>query len=261
VVKNTSECKHCDKVLTFIAHSNIMKKSILVLTVFFTFTWHAAPAQSLPPELLVKKCDDFNISGAGENASWNKTPWTALQKLDSGNNYETRFKILYSSTGIYVLFNGTDKKITTTFRNDFEDLFRGDVFEIFFHTDTLAPLYFEYEINQLNKELVLIIPNLNGKINGWLPWHYENERRTRKAVNVVGGKASPGSDIKSWSAEVFFPFRLFNPLGNVPPKSGTIWNANFYRLDYDNGTMVKWAWAPIEKSFHEFKKFQPIRFE
>ena len=70
-----------------------------------------------------------------------------------------------------------------------------------------------------------------------------------------------GGAIKSWSAELFFPFGLFDPLGNVPPVNGTIWNANFYRLDYDTGNMIKWAWTPVNKSFHEFKKYGAIRFE
>jgi hypothetical protein len=132
---------------------------------------------------------------------------------------------------------------------------------VFFHPDPTIPLYLEYEINQLNKELVLIIPNFNGKMYGWIPWHYQYERKVVKKVSVQGGKMMKGESIKSWSAELFFPFELFSPLSNVPPVSGTFWNANFYRLDYDSGKMVKWAWAPIDQSFHEYKKFQPIKFE
>jgi hypothetical protein len=39
------------------------------------------------------------------------------------------------------------------------------------------------------------------------------------------------------------------------------WHANFYRLDYDSGSQVKWAWAPVESSFHEFQRFGSIVFE
>lgn len=212
--------------------------------------------------LLVKKCDDFNVTGKGNNAEWGKTEWNLMTKLDTGGqNYESKFKILYSFTGIYVLLNGKDNKITTGFDRDFEDLYKGDVFEVFFHTNPKSPLYFEYEINQLNKELVLIIPNFKGKFYGWIPWHYENERRVKKMVDITGGKMEANAAINSWSAELFFPYKLFNPLENVPPESGTIWNANFYRLDYDSGNMMKWAWAPVKKSFHEFEKFWPIEFE
>lgn len=212
--------------------------------------------------LPVKKCFDFSIAGNGSNSEWDKTTWNMLTKLDpEGEDYPSKFKILYSGKGIYLLFEGKDNKITTKFEKDFDNLFDGDVYEVFFHPDPKMPLYFEYEINQLNKELVLIIPNLNGKMHGWIPWHYENDRRVVKKVHIEGGKMEAGSMIKSWSAELFFPYELFNPLSNVPPVNGTIWNANFYRLDYDSGKMVKWAWTRINQSFHEFKKFQSIKFE
>ena len=212
--------------------------------------------------LLIHKCQDFAVSGNGNGAEWNKTSWNPLQKLDEGGEpYTARFKVLYSATGIYVLFNGTDHTITTTYDKDFEELFKADVFEAFMQPDPAMPLYIEYEVNALDKELVLLIPNLNGSVGGWVPWHYEGRKKIIKKVSVTGGTAAPGASIQSWSAELFFPYPVFNPLQNVPPKSGTIWNANFYRLDYDSGKMIKWAWAPVERSFHEFKKFRPIKFE
>lgn len=216
--------------------------------------------QTIP--LLVKKCPDFNLTGRGDNNAWTRTEWNYMTKLDTGGKtYTSKFKILYSVKGIYVLFYGDDDKISTQFDEDFEDLFKGDVFEVFFHTDPKTSIYFEYEINQLNKELVLLIPKIDGKAYGWIPWHYENDRRIKKMVNIVGEKKIAIAAITSWSAELFFPYDLFRPLGNVPPTSGTCWNANFYRLDYDSGKMVKWAWGPVQNSFHELEKFRPIKFE
>jgi hypothetical protein len=212
--------------------------------------------------LLVKKCADFDLTGKGDNNEWTKTEWNYLTKLDaSGKTYSTKFKILYSAKGVYVFFNGDDDKISTHYDKDFGELFKGDVFEVFFHTDPNIPIYFEYEVNQLNKELVLLIPNINGKVRGWIPWQYENERAIKKMVSVTGGNETPNAAITSWSAELFFPYDLFRPLSNVPPLSGTIWNANFYRLDYDSGKMIKWAWSPVQKHFHELDKFRPIKFE
>lgn len=234
----------------------------ILLTIIAFLLLLSVSGQKQKEPLLVKQCHDFNVTGKGDNSEWEKAKWTNLSKLDSaGKNYETRFKILYSSTGIYVLFYGKDNKITTDFDQDFENLFQGDVFEVFFHTNTTMPLYLEYEINALNKELVLIIPHMKKSIYGWIPWHYENERRMKKMVYVDGGKMEKNASINSWSAELFFPYKLFEPLENVPPASGTIWNANFYRLDYDNGNMMKWSWAPVKNSFHEFEKFWPIKFE
>jgi hypothetical protein len=212
--------------------------------------------------LTVKRCSDFEPNGGGDNTEWNKAEWNDLIQLDTaGKIYSTKFKILYSSKGVYVLFKGDDDKISTKYDKDFGDLYMGDVFEVFFHTDPNTPIYFEYEVNQLGKELVLLIPNINGRNYGWLPWRYEKERSVKKMLNVVGGKPAMGAPINSWTAELFFPYELFKPLGNVPPKSGTIWNANFYRLDYDTGKARRFAWSRVERHFHEPGRFGVIKFE
>lgn len=238
-----------------------MKTYTLLLFIFLCCSLFAQERGNDGGQLPVKRCTDFAITGKGENAEWQKTNWIHLHQIDEGKQYETKFKILYSAKGVYVLFNGEDKKLTSTFQNDFDNLFNADVFEVFFHPDPSIPLYFEYEISPLNKELVLLIPNLNGKAYGWAPWQYTGERKVKKSVYIKGGTMEPGSSIRSWRAELFFPYSLFSPLNNIPPASGTIWNANFCRLDYDSGRMVKWSWSPVERSFHEFKKFRSIRFE
>jgi hypothetical protein len=212
--------------------------------------------------LSVHKCSDFEVNGKGNNNEWNKCTWSTITKLDSGGKaYNTAFKMLYSDKGIYVLFKGSDDRITTSSTKDFDALFKGDVFEVFFQTDTATSIYLEYEINHLNKELVLLVPNFNGRAFGWQPFAYVNNRKVEKSVSVEGGKAEINSAITGWTAEIFFPYALFNPLLNVPPKAGTVWRANFYRLDYDSGQMIKWAWSLIEKNFHEYKKFGTIIFK
>lgn len=213
---------------------------------------------AFPDTLVVRKTSDFEVDGKGSHANWGKSDWVSLKQLDdNGLNYATKFKILYSSNGVYVLFEGLDNKVTTDYREDFGNLFNADVFEVFFHTDPSIPLYFEYEINALNKELVLLIPHLEKGVMGWTPWHYEGDRKVQKNVFIQ----ERNGKMEKWTAEMFFPFKLLSPLGNVPPSKGSCWNVNFYRLDYDGGKMTKFAWSPVEKSFHEFKRYGTIRFE
>lgn len=239
-----------------------IKAPILLICGFFLST--SLLAQVVKSDtLLVLKTKDFQLTGSGKSEEWQKACWNTLTKLDEGGNeYMTRFKIMYSSTGIYVLFDGSDDKITTEYNEDMGDLYNGDVFEVFFHPKSEIPHYFEYEVNQLDKELILLLTNSNGKSYSWAPWHYENNRRLRKVVKVVGAEAQANAIIKSWSAEVFFPNELLQLLPNTPPQSGMIWNANFYRLDYDTGKMIKWSWSPtIVRSFHELEHFGHIKFE
>lgn len=219
----------------------------------------AKPAKRV---LRVPPTEDFEVTGDGSAEAWKKAAWEPLHKrIKDGHPYETRIKVLYSKTGLYVLMDATDEKLTATFKEDYQNLWTEDVFEVFLWPDERHPVYFEYEISPLNVELPILVPNLDGKFLGWRPWHYEGERKTRKATAAVGGPKKSGADVKGWKAEVFIPYELLKPLQNVLPKSGTRWRANFYRMDYDGGKSTGWDWARVGPSFHEFEKFGTLVFE
>tara|TARA_R110001606_G_scaffold56070_2_gene136089 strand:- start:135 stop:926 length:792 start_codon:yes stop_codon:yes gene_type:complete len=215
--------------------------------------------------LLVKwSSGDFNITGKGDNPQWNKTEWTSLIKLDTGgSDYKSKFKVLASEKGIYILFQGEDDKITTSDYKDMDKIWNGDVFEVFFQTDTKETKYFEYEVNQFEKQLLLTISNSKDGVS-WIPFN-EYDRNTYGTINkveILGGPQELDAKIASWSAEVFISYKSLGLLSQVPPKSGTLWNANFYRSDYDTGSEVRWSWSStIEQSFHDLDKFLPIKFE
>jgi predicted TIM-barrel fold metal-dependent hydrolase len=218
-----------------------------------------------PPPLktmTVKRTDDFEVTGDGSNKAWEKADWQPLtSRTKDGRPYEAKVKMLYSKTGVYVLFGGTDETLTSTMTNDFDNLWTEDVYEAFFWPDERDPLYFEYEISPLNKELPILCPNPDGKFLGWRPWHYEGNRKVRKAIAAQGGEAKSGATVKGWSAEVFIPFELLTPLRNTSPQPGTKWRANFYRMDYDGGKQSAWDWARVGASFHEYQKFGTLVFE
>jgi hypothetical protein len=233
------------------------------LSLLATANGLARPAQPQAdtPRLTVRAAADFEVTGAGDSAAWQPVEWTPLGRRQSdGHPYETRFKILYSSTGLYVLMDATDRKLTATMTEDFMDLWNEDVFEVFLWPDERHPVYFEYEISPLNKELAILVPNFGGQFLGWRPWHYEKDRLIRKATTITGGSKESHASIRGWRAEFFIPYALLRPLQNVPPKPGTRWRANFYRMDYDDGTRTQWMWAPVSGTFHDYQKFGELVF-
>lgn len=209
----------------------------------------------------IKKCRDFKITGDGSSDSWKSTTWINLLQQDPDNSsYKTKVKVLYSETGIYFFFNCEDKKLTSKMKVDNLNLWEEDVVEVFLWTDENFPVYFEYELSPLNYELPIMVPNNKGSFLGWLPWHYEGERRTQHATSVTGGKKESGSAVSAWIAEFFIPYKLLTPLSHVPPVTGTRWRANMYRIDYDNG-VVPFAWQKTSNTFHEYNKFGKFIFE
>ena len=212
--------------------------------------------------LKVPLVEEFAVTGRGDAAAWGGVPWTALNARNGvAGAAATRIKVAYATAGLYVLMDAADTKLTATYEEDFSDLWKEDVFEAFLWPDERDPLYFEYEISPLGRELPILIPNLDGRFLGWRPWHYGGDRRVRHATSIVGGPKQSGAAIQGWRAEIMIPFAVLAPLRNVPPTRGSRWRANFYRVDHDGGQSVQWDWARVGKSFHEFRAFGTLLFE
>lgn len=211
--------------------------------------------------ITIHKSQDFKITGSGSSEFWKAAEWTDLVLQDQNSSiYKTKVKVLYSESGIYFLFDCEDTKLTSTMKNDNMNLWEEDVVELFLWTDEDFPVYFEYELSPFNYELPIIVPNYKGIFLGWLPWHYEGDRKTQHATSVKNENKINGSKISGWLAEIYIPYKLLAPLNKVPPVSGTRWRANMYRIDYDNGA-VHFAWQKTNRSFHEFNKFGTFIFE
>ena len=201
---------------------------------------------------------DFEINGKGNHENWEQSSWTDLTALRGAEGaYETKVKVMYSEKGIYFLFWCQDQNITATMEEDFADLWNEDVVEVFLWTDESHPLYFEYELSPLNYELPILIPKIGDTFLGWRPWHYRGDRLVQHATDIQKEQ----DIVKGWRAEFFIPFDLLRPLNQVPPRPGTRWRANMYRIDYDAEKPVWWAWQPIEKNFHDNHLFGTFEFE
>jgi predicted TIM-barrel fold metal-dependent hydrolase len=217
-----------------------------------------------PPTMYVRPTDDFAVTGAGTHKAWDNIEWQTLTRRNKdGLPYSASAKMLYSKTGLYVLFHGRDQKLSATFTEDGKHLWTEDVFEVFLQPDESKPVYFEYEISPLGAELALQVAHSGGKLLRHLPWVFEEGtmRQTQRKTTVAGGDLKSGATITSWTAEVFLPYALLQPLVTQPPKSGDRWRGNFYRMDYDNDKPTGWHWAPVGKSFHDYRGFGTVVFE
>ncbi|MEY3921796.1 MAG: hypothetical protein RL634_1557 [Bacteroidota bacterium] len=206
--------------------------------------------------LHIKKTTDFEINGKGDGKNWSQTPFVNLTHRKGNKHYTSKFKMLYSENGVYCLYVSEDSMITSTLREDFADIYNEDVVEVFFWPNESSNIYFEYELSPYNYELPILVPNYEGKFLGWRPWHYEGDRLTKHSASIQ----SKNGQTTSWIAEFFIPYKLLAPLQNVPPKSGTMWRANFYRIDYDDKTS-QWSWMATRKNFHDYEKFGKIIFD
>jgi hypothetical protein len=210
---------------------------------------------------IIKKCNDFVITGDGSSSEWLKTAWISLAPRETGvKGYETKVKVMYSGTGLYLLYYCQDEKLTTTMQADNLNLWEEDVVELFLWTSEDFPVYFEYEISPMDFELPIIVPNYKGKFLGWLPWNYGGDKRVIHATSALGDQKKGGAKVTAWAAEFFIPYKLLNPLPQVPPVSGTKWRANMYRIDYDDKPL-HFSWQKTNRTFHDYNNFGTFIFE
>jgi hypothetical protein len=240
-----------------------MKKYALLwlFPAIIAFTGASAQDNSTGATLDIIRVSDFEISGTGSAPEWNKTSWETIpQRNNKHLEYETLAKVLWSETGIYFLVKCNDRKITATMQENNLNLWEEDVVEVFLMPDEKYPLYFEYQVSPLNYELTILIPNLDGKFLGWLPWKYEGDRKTRHMTSVQTDDSKGTESVTSWTAEFFIPWKLMEPLTANAPATGTKWRANIYRLDHDEG-LTRFSWNPTEKGFHEPHNFGTFIFK
>jgi hypothetical protein len=213
-------------------------------------------------ELMIPRAGDFEITGDGRDGNWGKVEWQELTRVGEGKSaYRTRSKVLYSESGIYFLVDCEDRRLTCTLTADNADIYNEDVVEVFLWPDESHPLYFEYEISPLGVELPILVANNKGVFHGWLPWHYQGERKIRRATVVRGGAKASMAEVDGWSAEFYIPFALLRGMNNMPPASGTTWRGNIFRIDYDRKPASHWAWCPDTGGrFHTIQGFGTLRF-
>jgi len=236
---------------------NIVRTLLALVIPGYLFAQVTLPDNPAESVIKVIHCSDFKVTGDGSSPEWEKAEWHRLTQPGSPR-YETRFRILYSDSGLYCLYHNEDRKITATLRGDFLDLWNEDVVEAFFWPDERMPVYFEYELSPLNYELPILVPNYDGTFLGWRPWHYEGNRLIRHGTSIrhKTGTTEP----TAWIAEFYIPYTVLTPIVSKPPVPGNRWRANFYRIDYDDGP-AEWFWMPVPGTFHDYKRYGTLVFQ
>ena len=179
----------------------------------------AVSAQQKPaatqPSLTAPLVDDFQVTGTGDHASWSKAAWTPLRRRQpDGQPYDTRFKCVYSTTGIYFLIDGTDRKLTATMTEDFMDLWNEDVFEVFLWTDertrSTSSTRSRRSTTSCRSSFRTSAASSSAGVRGTTRRIGSSRRRRRSP----GGAKQSGATIQGWRAEFFIPYALLRPLQN-----------------------------------------------
>lgn len=217
---------------------------------------------------LVKRLKQSSIA---MDADWDKPQWQEIEPVTL--NYqmgpEPKFvpkvqaKLMYDEDNIYGIFRVEDRYVRSTVQ-EFNGNVSGDsCVEFFFAPDSDFPLrYFNLEINAGGTPLIFYINQ---------PWDKFTKLGNEDINQIEIAHSLPEvvdpeiTEPTTWTIEYRIPLALLEKHSKVtPPKSGTVWKANFYKTGSktSNPNYLTWSFVDNPKpNFHLPQFFGTLKFQ
>jgi len=205
----------------------------------------------------------IKIDGKLDEKEWKDAASTGdfVRTMDgvSVADQKTQAKVLWDDKNLYVAFNCEDKDVWATMDKHDDKLWTQEAVELFIDADGDGKTYVELQVNPKNATFDSYLPEYRKGQNDW-------NSKMKTAVKVDGTLDKRDDVDKGWTVEMAIP--LEDAMGkektmkNVPPKVGTEWRVNFFRLDMPAGhPQVGTGWsAPMVGDFHALDRFGSLIF-
>lgn len=204
----------------------------------------------------------ITIDGKLDEPAWKEAASTGLfVNSMSGAPAEqaAEAKVLWDAQNLYVAFDFADKDVWSTLAKHDDKLWTQEAAELFIDADGDGKTYLEVQINPRG-----------ATFDSWLPAYRQNDNAfdvpMKTAVFVNGTVDNRGDVDKGWSAELQIPLAAargpLQEMKNVPPRVGSEWRVNFFRMDLPAGKAQQAsAWSPpLVGDFHALDKFGTLVF-
>lgn len=209
----------------------------------------------------------ITVDGKLSPEEWDAIPWTSDFVDIEGSSkpaptLQTRAKMAYNANGMYFATLLPDPHVWGNITEHDAVIYQDNDFEIFLNPSNDTHNYLEYEINALGTDwdLYLSKPYRDAGHAILNNWEFAG---MQSAVYVDGTINNPNDTDKSWSVEVFIPWKSVYQVmrGKEGPTAGEQIRVNFSRVQWTtevkDGKYVKipkagenniaeynWVWAP-----------------
>jgi hypothetical protein len=205
----------------------------------------------------------IKIDGKMDEKEWKDAASTGdfVRTMDGlmPGDQKTQAKVLWDDKNLYVAFNCDDKDVWTTMDKHDDKLWTQEAVEIFIDADGDGKTYVELQVNPRNATFDSYLAEYRKNQNDWTS-------KMKTAVKVDGTLDKRDDTDKGWTVEMAIP--LEDAMGkektmkNVPPKVGTEWRVNMFRLDMPAGhPQMGTGWSPpMVGDFHALDRFGVLIF-
>jgi hypothetical protein len=233
-----------------------MRTALLVI-IFLAFQLNLFSQEISRPKKYV--CYHINkpivLDGDINDSVWQLAEWTDnfmdIQGPEHKNPaYETRIKMLWSDSFLYVAAYMQEPHIWANITEDEKIIYVDNDFEIFIDPDGDNHNYYEFEFNALNKKWDLFLERpYRDKVKPDLKW---NCKGLQNATKIYGTINNPkGKEDSAWTMEIAIPLNCIQR--GVADQH--IWRINFSRVQWEtkiSGKKYKklkkpennWVWSP-----------------
>ncbi|MBL8828510.1 MAG: carbohydrate-binding family 9-like protein [Planctomycetaceae bacterium] len=177
----------------------------------------------------------IKIDGKADELAWQQAP--VIDEFVTGwakggpraATSLTKARILWNDQGFYFLAEMADEDLYSDVTEHDGETWLNDVFEIFFKPADDKPAYYEFEINALNTQFDLYLPNRGaGNVRRFLKAHKFN---LQTAVTLRGTLNNERDRDQGWTLEGLIPWTGLQLTGGAP-SVGDRWRFTLCRYDY-----------------------------
>lgn len=205
----------------------------------------------------------IRVDGMLDEPDWQTAMPLELRDIKGRESPKTIAKMLWDDRYLYLAFDCADTDIwaTKTQRDDF--LWEEEVVEAFVDPDGDGLNYYEFQVNPLNTQIDLLIPdavegvkdakhNARWDCKDWL-----------SAVRVRGTVNRRDDTDEGWAVEMAIPLSELTRPSSPVPRPSISWRLNLYRIDRPKGREddpLLLAWSKTVRWFHEPDRFGRVVF-
>jgi hypothetical protein len=180
---------------------------------------------------------------------WRDLPKVILRKTGTGDEPEqgTQVCVAWNDAELRVVFDAVDTDPWATLTDRDAPLYTEEVVEVFLDPVGDLESYFEIEVNPLNAVLDLVLRRSRSGYVKDFGWRCDGLRTLARRTD------------HGWGVEMAIPFAS---LIAEPPRAGSQWRVNFFRIDRPQGKDRELsAWSPTKLgTFHVPQKFGVLEF-
>ncbi len=230
----------------------------------FTVVAGGEATTSSTPVLVARRVEGaIAVDGRLDEAAWKSAqrsnPLRNADGSEAQPDLATVVMAAYDDTTLYLAFTVRDPAIESPYRNRDDELWNGDVVEVFLDPGADGKDYVELQVSPANVVFDALFES--HRTPDWPQARSFNPKGVKSAVQVTGTLNQAGDEDSGYDVEIAIPFGDL-PGMKAPPEPSATLRANFFRIEARDGKVAgAQAFSPAAGDFHDLSKAGLIRFE